>query len=551
MRAEAGTPCGAVELYDLVAGAATETPDRPALSVGSVTWSFAELLARVDALDAYLAARCSTGARVAVLSHNRPEYVAAYYGVPRRGRVLMPLNQRLHPREWVDQIARAGAELVLGEPELLESLRASGHGDLPAAASLDDLPWRTTAVQAESPASAAAAPAAAEPGGAAPATAGGDADGTAWLMFTSGTSGRPKAVRLTHRNLLAGVAITGVGRPVHPGDVFCTPFPLCHVAGYQVMLYHQHRRPVVVLARFSVPDLVAAVAEHGITSLSLAPTMVSALLIYVADDPAAAALLRSQLRVIAYGSAPMPVPLLRQAMETFGCDLIQGFGMTELAGNATFFDGADHRAAVGDRPQLAESAGRAGHGVEIQVVDNDGMPVPVGDLGEIVARGEQVTPGYWNDPQANRTAFFDDPAGPWFRTGDAGRLDAQGYLYVVDRLKDVIITGGENVGSREVEDVLRAVPGVEDVAVVGLPDQYWGQQVCAAVVRSGAPCPDEQQLVEACRARLAGFKVPRRLVFVDELPKTATGKVRKDTLRERINQPAAGTEKEATWTSPS
>ncbi|TDD39762.1 AMP-dependent synthetase [Actinomadura sp. KC06] len=501
-------------LYDILDAAARDAPDAPALSVDGTTWTFRELRSRTDALSSHLAARCSPGARVALLAHNRPEYVAAYYGVPRDGRILVPLNQRLHPREWADQIVRSGAGLIIGETGLLDRLAAEGEfpADLrPPLVAVEDLPWDAAPPTHERAAAAS------------------DTE-VAWLMFTSGTTGRPKGVRLTHRSLLAGIGVSASGRPVRPDDVFLTPFPLCHVAGYQVMLHHLFRRHAVVLRRFDAATLVAAARRHGVTSLSLAPTMLEDLLAHVEADPAARDALRAGLRVISYGSAPMPVPLLRRADDVLGCDLNQGFGMTELSGNATFLSPGDHRAAIASRPELAASAGRPGEGVEIAVIGADGTSLPPGALGEVVVRGAQVTTGYWDDPDATAEAF----SGDWFRTGDVGRVDADGYLYLVDRLKDVIITGGENVSSREVEDVLRTVPGVGQVAVIGLPDPRWGQTVCAVIVPDGVP-PDGDELSGACRARLAGFKTPRRIEFVDALPRTATGKIRKSALRAHLS----------------
>jgi acyl-CoA synthetase (AMP-forming)/AMP-acid ligase II len=497
-------------LHDVLDAAAVDAPGAPALSVDGTTWTFQELRARADALSTYLSARCSRGARVALLAHNRPEYVAAYYGVPRDGRILVPLNQRLHPREWADQLARSGAELVLGEPDLLDRLAADG--DLPSGhpplIAITDLPWDGPASPSET-----------------------DSNDVAWLLFTSGTTGRPKGVRLTHGNLLAGLDASASGRPVRPGDVFCTPFPLCHVAGYQVMLHHLFRRHAVVLRRFTPAALVEAARKHGVTTLSLAPTMLEDLLAHLRDNPGRL----DALRVISYGSAPMPVPLLRRAVDVLGCDFNQGFGMTELSGNATFLSPDDHRAAIAGRPELAASAGRPAENVEIAVLDEAGTLLPPGALGEVAVRGPQVTTGYWDDPAATAEAFTRG----WFRTGDAGRIDEDGYLYLVDRLKDVIITGGENVSSREVEDVLRTVPGVGQVAVIGLPDPRWGQTVCAVIVPDGAP-PSEDALIAACRARLAGFKTPRRIEYADTLPRTPTGKIRKSALRTRLRRAAPG-----------
>ncbi|MFI0484177.1 AMP-binding protein [Actinomadura sp. 9N215] len=292
-----------------------------------------------------------------------------------------------------------------------------------------------------------------------------------------------------------------------------------------------------MLRRFDAATLVDAARGHGVTSLSLAPTMLEDLLAHVEADPEARDALRATLRVVSYGSAPMPVPLLRRADDLLGCDLNQGFGMTELSGNATFLSPDDHRAAIASRPELAASAGRPGNGVEIAVIGADGTPLPPGEPGEVVVRGAQVTAGYWDDPDATAEAFT---GAGWFRTGDVGRIDGDGYLYLVDRLKDVIITGGENVSSREVEDVLRTVPGVGQVAVIGLPDPRWGQSVCAVIVPDGVP-PDGDALIRACRARLAGFTTPRRVEFVDALPRTGTGKIRKSGLRARLaERPASG-----------
>ncbi|TDD85376.1 AMP-dependent synthetase [Actinomadura darangshiensis] len=490
-------------LYDVLDAAAEATPDAPALSVDGTTWSFQELRARADALSAFLSARCSPGARVALLAHNRLEYVAAYYGVPRDGRILVPLNQRLHAREWAEQIVRCGAELVLGEPDLLDRLAA--EGDLPPLHDIAGLPSDAPPPEREAES---------------------DPADVAWLMFTSGTTGRPKGVRLTHRSLLAGIRVTASGRPVQQGDVFCTPFPLCHVAGYQVLLHHLYGRHAVVMRRYTPSALVEAARRHGVTNLSLAPTMLEDLLAHLSDAPEALDTLRGSLRMIGYGSAPIPVPLLRRTDEMLGCGLNQGYGMTELSGNATFLSPADHRAAITTRPELAASAGRPPEGVEIAVVAADGTRRPPGGTGEVIVKSAQVADGYWEDPEATAESL----TGGWFRTGDAGRIDADGYLHLVDRVKDVIITGGENVSSREVEDVLRTVPGVGEVAVIGLPDPRWGQTVCAVIVPDGAR-PSEDDLRAACRARLAGFKTPRRIEYAGALPRTATGKIRKATLR--------------------
>ncbi|MFE3199842.1 class I adenylate-forming enzyme family protein [Embleya sp. NPDC059237] len=513
-------------LHEILVAAAREVPDRTALIVpghpfrtpsatavadpSTTAWTFAELAARSRALATTVAKRTSPGARVAILAHNRAEYVAAYYGVPWAGRVLVPLNPRLHPREWADQLARSGAELLLGDADLLGTLAWPGGPSLELDAAVTAEHTGAEWSADDPPTDAAFDPAA-------------DESALTWLLFTSGTTGRPKGVRLTHRSLIAAMRASLACRPVDPDTVVLTPFPLAHVAGYQVLAHHLACRPAVVLRRYLPAELAAVVREFEVTSLSLAPTMIDALLDHVREGDG----LRERIRSISYGASPITPELIRRVDGLLGCGLGQGYGMTELSGNAVFLNAADHRNAASDRPHLYAAAGRPGPGVEIRIVDDANRPLPAGAVGEISVRSEQVADGYW---QVDTGEF----AAGWFRTGDLGRLDAEGYLYVLDRKKDVIITGGENVSAREVEAVLREHPGVREVAVVGEPDTRWGERVVAVVVPTAGHTVDPDELVTLCRAHLAGFKVPRRVVFTDALPVTGTGKISKPALRERV-----------------
>ncbi|WP_037577811.1 class I adenylate-forming enzyme family protein [Phaeacidiphilus oryzae] len=505
-------------------------PHAPALVCGRHAWDFGELRERVEALARGIAARTAPGDRVAVLAHNRAEYVLAYYAVPRAGRVLVPLNPRLHPAEWAEQLARAGARLLLAEGGLAERLPpAESRHSVPRV--LFDGPDWDTLLSAPPP-----------PGGFPPD----DPDRPAWLLFTSGSTGRPKGVRLTHRSLLAAVRSTRYGRPVDRDAVFLTPFPLCHVAGYQVLMHHQAGRPAVVMRRFEPDGLLDLADRHRVTSLSLAPTMIDALLDHLAAaPPERTAALRATVRTIGYGSSPISPRLLRRCVETLDCDLNQGYGSTELSGNAVFLGPAEHRAAAADpgaaagegRGGLLGAAGRPAPGVELRIVDpwdEAGLTDrPPGAVGELAVRAEQLCDGYWDDPSATAAAFRSG----WFRTGDLARIDEAGYLHLTDRKKDVIVTGGENVSAREVEAVLLEHPAVDRAAVVGVPDPRWGERVCAVLVpvpAPGVPSPDPDELTALCRGRLAGFKVPRRVVLADALPLTGTGKVAKGVLRERL-----------------
>jgi acyl-CoA synthetase (AMP-forming)/AMP-acid ligase II len=510
-----------VLLHEVVDRAAARDPSGAALIIDGVTHSFREVAADIAAFARGIADVSSPGDVVAILAPNGYAYPLAYYAVPRAGRVLLPLNQRLHAREWVSQLERSRTTVLIADAALLARLRADatlppGVRTVVALTGADgDLSFEQLLSR----------------DGDEPLPQPRPLD-TAWLMYTSGTTGPPKGVRLTHRSLLAGVRHSAILRPILARDVFLTAFPLCHVAGYQVITAHTKGRPALILERFDAAEFVHAVRDFGVSTCSLAPTMMDLLLEYLRTDAAGLAIVRERLRVIGYGSAPMPPPLIRRITEVLACDLNQGFGMTELGGNVTALGPADHRAAIAGNPELLTSAGTVGPLARLAIMDPSGALLPLGEPGEIVVRGEQVCGGYLDDPASNVSAF----AGGWFHTADMGILDADGRLRVVDRIKDIIVTGGENVASREVEDVLRELDGVRDVAVVGVADERWGERICAAVVADPGDPPAAEALIAGCRERLAGFKTPRRIAFVPELPRTASGKVRKDELRRLLSE---------------
>jgi acyl-CoA synthetase (AMP-forming)/AMP-acid ligase II len=480
-----------VPLIDLLNDAATRAPGTAAVITETGTVTFAELVERVHRRGAQLAARTKLGDRVAVLAENRAEYVELYYAAPLAGRVLVPLNHRLHPDEWRATVARAGVRLVYGASPLLERLDTTVPTidlDAPRAtppAAGDWTPPRRT-----------------------------DTD-VAWLIGTSGTTGTPKLAMLTDASIVAAVDATLTARPVGPDDVLATPFPLCHVAGYNVMVLHRRARPIVLQATFDAAALARLVRRHGVTMLSLAPTMIAMLLDHPDVDDADLA----GVRALGYGASPIPGPVLRRVVERWDWDCSQGFGMTELSGTAIFLGPEEHRAAARGDARLLVAAGRPAPGVEVRLGARD----------ELLVRAPQVMRGYWDDAEATAVAI--DPDG-WLHTGDVARIDADGIVSIVDRTKDIIVSGGENVASREVEDVLHAHPAVRDVAVVGLPDPRWGEVVTAVVVLrdpSASVAPDD--LIAHCRGHLAGFKSPRRVELVDELPRNGSGKVLKHELR--------------------
>lgn len=465
-------------LHEVIEFAALRTPETTALVFGERSWTFAQLWDEIVSMAAWFADRTERGDRIAIVSDNRPEVVVAMYAAPMVGVIVMLANTRLVPTEIDALIADVSPVMVLGPPELDAMSEPSGRG----AGSL---------VRARA----------------------NDAGDTAWIIHTSGTTGRPKGAMLTHRSLMAGVMATSLARPVGPNDSYLFPFPLFHVAAYGVVHFHFRGRPVVLVPKFEAVPVMAAIERHGVTTISLAPTMIAMLL----DHPERATFDLSSLRHIFYGASAIPLDTLRRGLDVFGCGFGQGYGMTELSGNAVFLDADDHRRAATTDPHLLTSAGTVGPLAAIRLADD----------GEILVRGDQVIPGYWNRPEANAEAFVDG----WFRTGDIGRFDADGYLSIVDRSKDIIVSGGENVASLEVEDVLSEHPDLAAVAVVGVPDDRWGERVVAVVVARGGATIDTNAVLEWCRGRLAGFKRPRAILVVDGLPTNASGKVLKREVR--------------------
>jgi acyl-CoA synthetase (AMP-forming)/AMP-acid ligase II len=489
---------------------------------GDRTVSWGEAGERIEQFSAALAA-CGVGRgdRFGYLSKNSVDMAIMFIAAASCGAVPVPLNYRLAPAEWAYIVNDAGCALVVAQGpyvDALETVRGecAGVTTWVAVDAPDALPSGWTRSTEWLDAGDAVPDDRVEP------------DDVVFQMYTSGTTGRPKGVLLSHRNVMANVeqvTMTWTHR-LDPGDRLLVCAPMYHVSGaVSAIAAAMFGITLVVHADFVPAAVVDALSDGGVVNTVLVPVMIQACLAV----PGAAERDYSRLRTISYGAAPISDGLMRHALDVLGCELVQGFGQTEATSCITMLTTADHEKARAGRAELLSSVGRPLPGTEVRIVDPaTDEEVPAGEAGEITVRGPQVMQGYWNAPEQTAQALRDG----WLHTGDAGFVDAEGYVYIRDRIKDMIVTGGSNVYSVEVEVVLADHPDVADVAVIGVPDPRWGERVTAVVVPRAGATLELEDIQEHCRARLGGYKVPRQLEVVDALPRNATGKVLKNVLRE-------------------
>jgi acyl-CoA synthetase (AMP-forming)/AMP-acid ligase II len=513
-------------IWDCLEAAVAAAPEKIGVVDGEIRLTYRRLRERAAAL--VLALRCcgvNEGDRVAILDRNSAAYIEAYYAAAGLGAILCPLNTRLAPPEQAAVLADAGAGLLIARGELAPAVAAAlGHGT----------PIRRV-IWIDPPATPLPSVAADEyeallaghPGPFEPAAA--DPDRVAHLYYTSGTTGRPKGVMLTHGNVRTHADWAAAELTLTADDVWAHVAPMFHLAdAWAVFAVTAVAGTHVTVPRFD-PDLVLdAVAAHGATLTNLIPTMLN----HLAERQRSAPRDCSSLRLLLSGGAPIAPRVVRSVLGAFGCDYMQTYGLTETSPYLTLGKLPPHLAAlpVDERLPWRCRTGRPFGRVELRVVDDAGRDVPADGrtAGEILARGPTVTPGYWNRPEETAAAFHEG----WLRTGDLAVVDAEGFLDIVDRRKDVIITGGENVYSTEVEAALYEHPAVLEAAVFALPDERWGETVAAAVVLRPGLSATAGELSAWCRTRLAGYKIPRRVFFMGALPRTGSGKISKQLLRE-------------------
>ncbi len=500
-------------------------PDEPALAEGErVHASWGAFAARAAGAAAGLRddLGLSPGDRVAIVMRNRPEYLEALFAIWHAGLVAVPVNARLHRDEIAYILELSGSSVVVTDDDHADDVE-SLVGTVEAVHAAVVAPGeRWGRLTASSPAP----------------LVGRRPDDAAWLFYTSGTTGRPKGATLTHRNLLMmSLSYFADIDPVTPHDSILHAAPISHGSGLYGLPHIARGAVSVVPESGGVDgDEIAALLQRwsGMTFFA-APTMVKRL----TGDRAVAGADLSHLKTIIYGGAPMYLADLQEALAVFGPRLGQIYGQGETPMTITALSKADH--AERDHPRWLErmqSVGFPRTDVEVRVVDGDDRELPVGEAGEILVRGDVVMAGYWNAPDATA----DTLRGGWLHTGDVGSFDADGYLTLRDRSKDLIISGGMNIYPREVEEALLRHPGVGATAVVGRPDAEWGEAVVAfVVVADGAAPPPVEDLDRTCLDHIARFKRPKEYRFVDALPTNNYGKVVKRELREGLRAEAAGT----------
>lgn len=495
---------------------ATYTPEKTALvdTATGVRLSYKAFHDRANRLASTLRSRfhIAKGDRVAVLAHNSPATLELLFALGKLGAIMVPLNFRLSVVELAVQVQDCQPKLLFFGPDFAKPVQA-----LVAEAPVPHLvPYVAEAGGFEAlVAEGSEAPVEEEVG----------LDDPWIVLYTSGTTGKSKGCILTHGTVTWNAVNTQVGWDLHHDDVTLTHTPFFHTGGLNVLttpLFHRGGT-VVLMRQFDAAASLELIAKERVTVVFAVPTMFQMML----DAPNFGAADFSSIRFFVTGGAPCPVPLI-EAYAAKGLTFKQGYGLTEAGPNCFTLDGRD---AV----RKAGSVGFPNMHLDVQVVDDEGVVVPHGEVGELWIRGPHVTPGYWKNPEATAAAL----QGGWLRTGDCVKQDEEGYYYIVDRKKDMYISGGENVYPAEIEAVLHAHPGIAEAAVIGIPDPKWGEVGLAVVALREAGSLGEAEVFEHLKARLAKYKIPKRVAFMEALPRNPTGKVLKPELRKRFVEEAA------------
>ncbi|GAB3352429.1 acyl-CoA synthetase [Modestobacter lapidis] len=491
------------------------SPDKDALWFEGTTTSHGAFALRVRRTVSALAALgVQAGDRVAWVSGNHPSALETLYACGQLGAIWVPVNGRLTATEAEFVLQHSGASVVVhgrdhgtvadALRDRLPGVRAWVAAEPPVAGGSDSLPYEDLLA------------AAAEESRDEPVTL----EDPCLIMYTSGTTGRPKGAVLTHGNMTWNAVNQVLGMDFTADERTLALAPLFHIGGLNGTVNPTLLRGgcAVVVRGFDPAGTLEVMEAQRVNSFFAVPTMLDAM----AREPGFSTRDLSAMRTIGAAGAPLPLSTLR-TWQNRGITMQQAYGMTEAAPGCTVLDSTDAERKLG-------SAGKPCFFTDVRVLGPDGAAVAPGEVGEVVVQGPNVMAGYWNEPEQTAAVLRDG----WYHTGDAGSVDEEGFLYIRDRYKDMIISGGENVYPAEVESALLELPTVQEAAVIGVPDDKWGEVGLAIVVATPGAGEDVEALRTALRARLAGFKMPRHFQFVDELPKTATGKIRKPDLRSRF-----------------
>jgi len=505
-------------------------PDRSAIIFEGKKYSFADLSQRVNRLaNALLGLGIEKGDRVAILQVNCNQYVEAYYAAAKIGAIFVPLNFRAKQDELVHMLNHSESNVLFVGQRYLEMVNEM-RPELPLVKHYISLDGKQEGMLDYEELLASASDEEVF-------TDIADEDIT-MLMYTAGTTGLPKGVPLIHNSF--SIYLLENVTPADPEieETNLLTMPLYHVAGIQAMLAATYGgRTLAMMRQFDVDEWLETVQREKANRAMLVPTMLKR----VIDHPDFDKYDLSSLKVVTYGAAPMPFEVIKKAIEVLpGVNFINAFGQTETASTITTLSPEDHVIEGTEEEKekklsrLTSSIGRPMSDIEMKIVGEEGNDLPLGEVGEIVARGPRVMSGYWKDAEKTAKVLTKDG---WLRTGDMGYMDEEGYFYLAARADDLIIRGGENISPEEVENALYSHPAVEEAAVIGVPDPEWGQQPRAIVVLKKGKKASPDELIEYCRERLSSFKRPRSVVFIDELPRTSTGKVLKRVLREQYGEP--------------